>query len=125
MSVSLIKKLALLTNRILMIPSKIEALESELNRTYERMKELEKAGLIYGRVHWRGKKYMLIVSPMKNGERPNPTYIGSDPAKIKDAEEGILRAVEYDQLQDKAKAFSQTIDEATRALSRIELALSL
>lgn len=106
-------QLARLKKNAANIPGKIDALEQALRSIEARMTALKKAGIIYAREHWRVRgtssrdsanedtaakgRYMILVYPMKHGERPNPTYIGCDPEKVKAAQEGIARADAYDE----------------------------
>ncbi|MBK3864524.1 hypothetical protein G3A40_32645 [Paraburkholderia aspalathi] len=121
------------------IPGKIAALEQALKATEARMVALKKAGIIYAREHWRVRgtssgdaadedtpakgRYMILVYPMKHGERPNPTYIGCDPEKVKAAQEGIARAASYDEADRERQALERALRESEYAFSSLFRAL--
>jgi hypothetical protein len=118
------------------LPARIIVLEQAMKTIEARMTTLKKAGLIYATEHWRTRpaksdggtgsatrRYMILVYPMKAGERPSPTYIGCDEDKIKAAQEGIARAGEYDKaarelegLEAAIRASEYAFDELNRGL---------
>lgn len=118
------KDIAALMARVQKLPAKIDAIEAQIHAVQERMQVLKKAGLIYASGHWRAKKYFTLIHPQKDGVRPNPTYIGTDENKIKDALQGIERAKEYDQLDKIANEQADVLSEASRALSSLESILT-
>lgn len=121
-------QLARLKKEAAKLPGKIAALEQAIKQIEARMATLKKAGLIYATEHWRVRgtksgegaadddaakgRYMILVYPMKRGERPNPTYIGCDPAKVKAAQEGIARAAEYDAANRELEALARAVRES-------------
>jgi hypothetical protein len=119
------KELANLLTRVQKLPAAITALDEQVRAVDERMRVLKKAGLIYAAGHWRAGKYFMLVHPQKNGVRPSPTYIGTDEKKILEAQQGIERAKEYDQLAQVAQKLARKASEARDALSQLERTLIL
>lgn len=122
---SMSKNLAGLINRVEALPKLISDLEVQINAVAERMAVLKKDGLIYASGHWRQQKYFMLVYPQVDGERPSPTYIGTDPEKIQKAQLGMERAKEYDDLAKVAKSLEHKVYEAQIALTQLERALTL
>lgn len=104
------------------LPAKIEAARADLDKTAARMAELKKAGLVYATEHWRKSngeaKYLYLVHPMKNGDRPSPDYIGCDPVKIAEARAGLSRAREYDDLARHERAIVNALSDVQSDLQR-------
>lgn len=119
------KELAALMARVQSLPTLITDLETQINAVDERMKVLKKAGLIYASGHWRAQKYFMLVYPQKDGVRPGPTYIGTDEKKIQEAQLGIERAKEYDQLTTVAQQLAHKVRDAKDALSQLERVLTI
>lgn len=118
------KELVSIKGRVEQLPKLIDALSAKAKAIEARMAALKRAGLIYAKPHWRNQKYFLLVHPMVNGERPTPTYIGTDEEKIKAATDSIARAAEYDALAIQAEAYARQVGDAGRVLRELERALS-
>lgn len=59
-----------------------------------KMLDLEKLGLIRAAPYFHWKKYLYLIYPMQRGKRKR-VYVGSDRAKIVQAEAGIERGKEH------------------------------
>lgn len=104
------------------LPDFIEALEDKIQIITSRMATLKKSGLIYATEHWRRDnngvpKYFYLLYPQQMGEKRKREYIGTDPDKIHNAQEGRKRAIEYDGL-------SKELDELQRYVRQIHQALA-
>lgn len=77
------------------LPGVITKLDAELATAQKRMAQLKRAGLIYATEHWREGRYLYLVHPQHDGERKRE-YVGTDPKKIKAAQDAIARARDYD-----------------------------
>lgn len=118
------KELTAIKGRVQHLPGKLDDLAARIKRTEARMASLKKAGLIYAKPHWREQKYFVLVHPMTGGQRPAPTYIGTDAEKIKAATDGIARAAEYDELAAQAQTYARQIAEISRVVRELERAIS-
>lgn len=110
-------------SKIAKAPRALAAIEGEIQDILTRMRTLKQAGLIYARTHVRSGRYTLLIYPMKDGVRPTPTYIGTDAAKIKAAEEAIARAEEYEELAEKLEKYRVRLALALDAWRQVEQAL--
>jgi hypothetical protein len=119
------KQISKLLARVKKLPAALAKINAEIKNVDKRMKALDKAGLIYAAMHWRKEKYLLLVYPMKNGERPTPTYIGTDEKKIQESKDGIARADEFERLKVKMRDLKNLISSAENALLSLESALML
>jgi hypothetical protein len=122
MFMSATKELCLLASQL---PRVIDAIESELRTVKERMKMLQKAGLIYASEHWREKKYLYLIHPMRDGDRRRE-YIGADENRIAGARAGIERGRQFNQLSANLKELEARTRNGVAALraARRELLLS-
>ncbi|HEP9230343.1 TPA: hypothetical protein VDV27_005218 [Pseudomonas aeruginosa] len=77
------------------LPGVIAKLDAELATAQKRMAQLKRAGLVYATEHWREGRYLYLVHPQHDGERKRE-YVGTDPKKIKAAQDAIARARDYD-----------------------------
>lgn len=84
------------------LPALIEGRRTTLAAKKAQMTELEKAGLTYASEHWREGKYMYLIYPTHDGQRPRK-YVGTDPQKVAAARAGIARAQEFDRLADETR----------------------
>lgn len=114
------KHISALIKRLLAMPAVLEKRDAQIIEIEKQMKALEKAGLIYAVMHFRAKKYCILVYPMKNGERPNPTYVGADTAKIEEANNAILRGKQYDKLKNELEELHSLIREAVQDVGSLE-----
>lgn len=104
------------------LPDYIGALEEKIQAVSIKMARLKKAGLIYATEHWRRNnngepKYFYLLYPLQAGEKRKRKYIGTDPKKIRSAQEAIQRSIEYDDL-------SRGLDELRRWVGQIHLDLN-
>lgn len=58
------------------------------------MLDLEQLGVIHAGTYFHWQKYLYLIYPMKNGKRKR-VYVGSDRAKIAEAEAAIERGKEH------------------------------
>lgn len=119
------KEIANLVKRVQKLPATLTALNDQVQAVEDRMRALKAAGLTYASGHWRAGKYFMLVYPQKNGVRPSPGYIGTDKQKILEAQQGIERAKEYDQLAQVARQLTRQVEEAKGALLDLERFLTL
>jgi len=113
--------------KALQLPTRLEALDKEIKTIAKRLQRLEKMGLERGKAHWRKegeKAYLYLIYPMEKGERPR-VYVGSDPKKVKQAQDAIARAVEFDELTQRHSGLQQcfarciaAFDDAVRYLDK-------
>lgn len=82
----------------------------------DRMAALKRAGLIYAAEHWREGRYLYLIFPMKDGQRPKPAYVGCDPARIAEAQAALARAVEFDALAEQQRRLEWLADSVARQL---------
>lgn len=116
--------LAAIQRRLQDLPTLVDSLRSHIGSVESRMAALRQTGLIYAKPHWREDRYFMLVRPMANGQRPNPTYIGIDPTKIKAATDGIARANEYDELVQVVEVYANKVADALRTTVELERVLS-
>ena len=83
------------------LPALISAHKADLASKQKAMNDLQTAGLAYAVEHWRDGKYLYLIHPSRNGQRPRK-YVGANPAKIAEAQASIRRAGEYDALSQEA-----------------------
>lgn len=84
------------------LPGRLAALCAEIEQTEARMRTLAEQGLVRAVPDWRtGRKgeYLTLVYPAEESGKCPRKYIGRDPAKVKEALDGLDRAEEYDRLQ--------------------------
>lgn len=118
------KDLAVIQRRLEDLPTLVDSLRAHISSVESRMAALKQTGLIYAKPHWREDRYFMLVPPMANGHRPNPTYIGIDPTKIKAATDGIARANEYDELMQVVEVYSNKVADALRITVELERVLT-
>jgi len=106
------KLLKALTVQAGKLPDLIELNAKEVQRLNDQMRALKKAGLVYASPHWRAKKYFYLIHPSTADGRIRE-YVGTDRDKIADAQAGIERAAQYDELR-------RQCDARLRELTRIE-----
>lgn len=109
------------------LPARLVALDKELQAIAKKLQKLEQMGLERGKAHWRkeGKKaYLYLVYPMEKGTRPR-VYVGSDPKKVKQTQDAIARAFEFDELAERQSVLQQcfarsmaAVNEAARYLDK-------
>ena len=109
------------------LPARLEALDKEFKAIAKRLQKLEKMGLERGKAHWRKERekvYLYLIYPMDKGARTR-VYVGSDPKKVKQAQDAIARAYEFDELAERQTLLQQcfargtaAIDEAARYLDK-------
>lgn len=114
------KDLATILRRLEELPALVNSLHVHIDSLESRMAALKGAGLIYAKPHWRENKYFMLVPPMANGHRPNPTYVGIDSTKIIAATAGIARAKEYDELRSLVEIYANKITDASRIVVELE-----
>jgi len=78
--------------------------------------DIKRAGLIYATEHWREGRYLYLVHPQHDGERKRE-YVGTDPKKIKAAQDAIARARDYDALAERARQIEATLYEGGQRLA--------
>ena len=83
------------------LPALIAAHKADLASKQKAMNDLQTAGLAYAVEHWHDGKYLYLIHPSRNGQRPRK-YVGANPAKIAEAQASIRRAGEYDALSQEA-----------------------
>ena len=79
-------------------------------------RQLKRAGLVYATEHWREGRYLYLVHPQHDGERKRE-YVGTDPKKIKAAQDAIARARDYDALAERARQIEATLYEGGQRLA--------
>lgn len=99
----------------------IDVTTAELN---QRLAELKAQGLIYATEHWKDGKYMTLLYPIKPGQPRQRKYVGNDPTKVKNAQEQIQRAKEFDLIDRQLQRINSTLSEALRHLSGVTHTLS-
>ena len=98
------------------LPGVITKLDAELATAQKRMAQLKRAGLVYATEHWREGRYLYLVHPQHDGERKRE-YVGTDPKKIKAAQDAIARARDYDALAERARQIEATLYEGGQRLA--------
>lgn len=98
------------------LPALIAKLDAALAALADRMAALKRAGLIYAAEHWREGRYLYLIFPMKDGQRPKPGYVGCDPVRIAQAQAALARAVEYDALAERQRRLEWLADTVARQL---------
>lgn len=88
---------------------------------------LEQQKLIYAVAYWRpGKtpdlKYLYLNYPTQKGQPRKREYIGANPAKIRQAELGMQRAKDYEDLKRRIQSLEIA---AQQAASHLNQALNL
>ena len=109
------------------LPARLGALDKELQAIAKKLQKLEQKGLERGKAHWRKegeKAYLYLVYPMEKGTRPR-VYVGSDPKKVKQTQDAIARAFEFDELAERQSVLQQcyarsiaAVNEAARYLDK-------
>ena len=97
------------------LPGAIAKLDAELSAAKKRMALLKRAGLIYATKHWREGRYLYLVHRQHDGERKRE-YVGTDPRKIKAAQDAIARARDYDALAERVRQIEAILDEGGQRL---------
>lgn len=98
------------------LPGQISKLDATLAAIADRMAALKRAGLIYAAEHWREGRYLYLIFPMRDGQRPKPAYVGCDPARIAEAQAALARAVEFDALAEQQRRLEWLADSVARQL---------
>ena len=98
------------------LPGVIAKLDAELATAQKRMAQLKRDGLVYATEHWREGRYLYLVHPQHDGERKRE-YVGTDPKKIKAAQDAIARARDYDALAERARQIEATLYEGGQRLA--------
>lgn len=98
------------------LPGQLAKLDATLAAIADRMAALKRAGLIYAAEHWREGRYLYLIFPMKDGQRPKPAYVGCDPARIAEAQAALARAVEFDALAEQQRRLEWLADSVARQL---------
>lgn len=106
------------------LPALIASLDLATTELARRMHELEKQGLIYATEHWKDRKYMMLLYPIKPGKPRQREYVGNDETKVKDAQAKIQRAKDFDALAEQAKRIDGALTEALRHLRNATQVLS-
>ena len=106
------------------VPELIESLSRKYREILVRMHELERAGLIYAKPHYRQGKYLYLIYPMKDGERRRE-YIGADPEKIESALQAINRVHEYEALSSKLARTEGCLSQGQSQLDQLIRTLSV
>ncbi len=106
------------------LPELIESLSRKYREIITRMNELERAGLIYAKPHYRQGKYLYLIYPMKDGQRRRE-YIGADPEKIEVALQAINRVHEYEALSNKLARTEGCLSQAQLQLNQLIRTLSI
>ena len=76
-------------------------------------------GLERGKAHWRKERekvYLYLIYPMDKGTRAR-VYVGSDPKKVKQAQDAIARAYEFDELAERQTLLQQCFARSMAAIS--------
>ena len=98
------------------LPGQLAKLDATLAAIADRMAALKRAGLIYAAEHWREGRYLYLIFPMRDGQRPKPAYVGCDPARIAEAQAALARAVEFDALAEQHRRLEWLADSVARQL---------
>ncbi len=106
------------------VPQLIESLCSRYREILTRMHELERAGIIYAKPHYRQGKYLYLIYPMKDGERRRE-YIGADPQKINEALQAVNRVHEYEALSRKLAQTEGCLSQGQSQLNLLIRTLSM
>lgn len=116
-----IASLANAATRLPDLISSFDAATTDLNR---QLVELKSLGLIYATEHWKDGKYMTLLYPIRPGQPRQRKYVGNNPAKVKDAQEQIKRAKEYEAIVQQVQRIDGTLAEALRQLTSVTQSLS-
>jgi hypothetical protein len=110
----------------LQLPGQLARLYAEIEQTEAQMRALAEKGLVRAVPDWRTSRkgeYLTLVFPaQEDGKRPRQ-FIGRDPAKVKEALDGLDRAEEYDRLQCRLYDMMAASLEATSQISKARDAL--
>lgn len=94
----------------------IRQYQAEYKKLSKEIAALEKKGIVNAAPSWRSKKYFYLVHPMVKGERKKE-YIGSDAAKIKEAEQKIENYKLWVKCKDRQKEIVKEIIEFDERLN--------
>ena len=99
------------------LPELIANVDAATAELTQRLAELKAQGLIYATEHWKDGKYMTLLYPIQPGQPRQRKYVGNDPAKVKEAQEQIQRAKDYDSIDRQLQCINGTLSEALRHLT--------
>jgi len=116
-----ITKLASMSTQLPDLIANLDATGTELAR---QMGELKSKGLIYATEHWKDRKYMTLLYPIRAGEPRKREYVGKDPVKVQEAKDKIQRAKEYDALAAQVKQLDTVLVEGLARLQEVTRMLS-
>lgn len=106
------EKLKIINGTMYQMEERLETIERELA-------QLEEHERITASVHWRDGKYLVLVYPTdKDGNRKRQ-YIGSDPAKVKEALDAVQRQERYEQLSQEKLDLRHKINWIDHDLSNL------
>lgn len=108
-----VSELALAAQRL---PPAVGQLAAEMQRVQRRMAHLRRQGLIHASPHWREGRYLYLVHPAQ-GKHRRRQYIGADPEKVRDAQRGIERAREHDELAGRLQQLLDSISSVRRSVA--------
>lgn len=100
------------------IREKINRLKAEIEKDEMTMETLREQGLIYAGTWMKAGKYMYLIFPSDGFGYRERRYIGADPAKIKEAMDGIERGKEYNSAKYRRNRNRQTLDAVQGHLFR-------
>lgn len=81
------------------------------------MSALKAKGVIHARAHWRNERYLYLLYPLVQGQPRKREYIGSDPERIRSAQESIERAQQYEVLSKKLDHLDAAVARASQYVS--------
>lgn len=118
------------TNPATQLIKEIAAIEKEAkkglilcNSLADKLKQLQKQGVVYGTLHKRDGKYYYLLHRSKVGEKRIREYLGVDEKKISYYEACIERSIEYDEVQEQLQAFEKKANSAMHYLKMARFAL--
>jgi len=106
------------------LPTLIDKLAAAEKSIIDQMGGLKKQGLIFANPHWRDKKYLYLLYPSQSGQQRRREYVGTDPAKIEEAEESMRRAKDYATLERELQALQKVASEGRLRVQSAIAALS-
>ena len=116
--------LSSLANAATRLPDLISSFDVATTGLNQQLIELKSKGLIYATEHWKDGKYMTLLYPIQPGKPRQRKYVGNDPAKVKEAQEQIQRAKEYEAIVRQVQRIDGTLAEALRQLTSVTQTLS-
>jgi len=104
------------------LPDLIAAAQVDIDSIAHRMEVLKRAGLVYASPFWRKdaagvERYLYLLHPQIPGVKRRRDYVGCDPERIQEANAGIERAKEYEELKKQLQVHTTCIAHAHDGLA--------